>query len=184
MTSARWPMIVYRTGRNWENQRGSSSTIWKMNRRRLECFLMLSRSSAARTAGRMVRSGGKAARVAAASTDWGSGRASVFSHGIFSSRTFLDPRTWASAEKKSARFILTGLMIRGMNSYSRESRLAILSNHLAALVHGICVHGDGTRTGQHGKRRLGMGSGEKPRVEGIELRRDISVDDVIDLPVG
>src|SRR4030042_1418346 len=149
MTSARWPMIAYSTGRNWENQRGSSSTIWKMNRLRLECFLMYGRygGNEKRTktesglrarsflASRMASPVSSKRKTdgspeAAASTDWGSGRTFVFSHGIFSSRTFLDPRTWASAEKKSARFILTGLMIRGMNSYSRESRLAILSNHL------------------------------------------------------
>src|SRR4030042_6055019 len=88
---------------------------------------------------------------AAANTDWGSGRTSVFNHGIFSSRTFLDSRTWASAAKKSARFILTGLMIRGMNSYSREAQLTILRNHLATLLEGIRVHRHGAWKGQHGK---------------------------------
>src|SRR4030043_2163217 len=109
---------------------------------------------------------------------------SVLSHGIFSSRTFLDSRTWASAEKNSARFILTGLMIRGMNSYSREACLTILRDHLAALLEGIRIHRHGAWKGQHGKRRLWMSPGEKPRVEGIKLRRDITVDDVVAHQVG
>src|SRR4030043_2384056 len=75
-------------------------------------------------------------------------------------------------------------MIRGINSYSREACLTILRDHLAALLEGIRVPRHGAWKGQHGKRRLWMSPGEKPQVEGIKLRRDITVDDVVAHQVG